>query len=633
MFGRWFGRKPTSQQALGAGPEEAPKLAATATAAGNVVDAEFEEIDAAKDEAARDSARREAERRAALETENKRQAVEEAVRQSEAREAREAAEAERARRAAIEAENQRQAVEAERARLAALEAERVRKAAEEEARQAAEAERERLQALEAERARQAAEAEAARVAAEAERARRAAIEVETQRQAAEAERTRLAALEAERARKAAEEEARQAAEAERERLQALEAERTRQAAEAEAARVAAEAERARLAAIEAEHARRAAEEQARAAAAEAERLAAVAAEQARAAAAEAARIAAEQEAARIALEQALRAAAEKHAEEVAAMEAAAARQAAEEEAARKAAEEEAARKAVEEEAARQAAQLAAKKAAIEVPKDYVPAPESGHALYQVDLDSFAGPLDLLLFLIRRHELDVFDIPMAFVCERYLEYLKVMEDLNIDVASEFMFMAAELLHIKSRMLLPSTDDVEDEEEVDPRAELVRRLLEYQKFKSAAETLDRFHWFGRDTFGREPERLVFDKSDVPLKEVSIFALIEAFDAVLSRQKPEFRHQVVMEQASVALRMRTLVTAISGQRPVNFQELLGPLGTRLDIVVTFLALLEMTRLQLLRVYESDTGELYLAARFASEAEANERLQHVSDETLLAG
>jgi segregation and condensation protein A len=269
------------------------------------------------------------------------------------------------------------------------------------------------------------------------------------------------------------------------------------------------------------------------------------------------------------------------------------------------------------------------RAPVDIPSDYVPAAESEHALYRVDLEGFEGPLDLLLFLIRRHAIDVFDIPMAFVCERYLGYLKVMESLNIDVAAEFLAMAAELLHIKSKMLLPRPVEVEDEEEVDPRAELVRRLLEYQKYKDAADQLSSLNRTGRDTFGRDPEELPPAAEKAPLAEVGLFALIEAFDTVLRRQKPELRHQVMMETASVRQRIRSLIAVFTERHQVPFLELLGELATRVDVVVTFLSILEMARLQMLKIYQSSEGAIYLEARFETTEQALDRLQGI-DSTL---
>jgi chromatin segregation and condensation protein Rec8/ScpA/Scc1 (kleisin family) len=270
---------------------------------------------------------------------------------------------------------------------------------------------------------------------------------------------------------------------------------------------------------------------------------------------------------------------------------------------------------------------------VDVPGDYVPAPESEHELYRVETDGFEGPLDLLLFLIRRHALDIFDIPMSFICERYLDYLKSMEQLNIDVAAEFLAMAAELLHIKSKMLLPKPVDVDEVEEVDPRAELVRRLLEYQKYKDAADRLATLNRTGRDTFGRNPEDLPPPLEKAPLAEVGLFALIEAFDAVLARQKPELRHQVMLETASVRQRIKALIEVFVERHQVPFPELLlGGMASRIDVVVTFLAMLEMARLRLLRIYQSTEGELYLEARFDTAERAYERLAGI-DTTLDGG
>ncbi|MFC1612038.1 segregation/condensation protein A, partial [Myxococcota bacterium] len=303
---------------------------------------------------------------------------------------------------------------------------------------------------------------------------------------------------------------------------------------------------------------------------------------------------------------------------------------AEEEARKRGEEEEAARLATAERAERERKRRAWE--LVQIPRDYAPAPESGHELYQLDLDAFEGPLDLLLFLIRRHQVDVFDIPMAFVCERYVEYIRMMEELSIDVAAEFMYMAAELLHIKSKMLLPRPTDVEEEDDVDPRADLVRRLLEYQKYKDAGQELAGFNWLGRDRFGREPEKIDVDRRELPLREVGVFTLIEAFDAVLQRMKPELRHQVMMEEVSVAERVRRFVHALAGKEPIRFLDLLGPVRSRLDVVVSFLAMLEMTRLRLLRVYQSMEGVLYIKPRFENPEVALHYLEDV-DETLYAG
>ncbi len=270
---------------------------------------------------------------------------------------------------------------------------------------------------------------------------------------------------------------------------------------------------------------------------------------------------------------------------------------------------------------------------VETPTDYVATAESMHALYQLQLGGFEGPLDLLLHLIKRHHVDIFDIPIAFICERYLEYLKVMEDLDIDVASEFLFMASELLHLKSRMLLPRPEgETTEEEEVDPRAELVRRLLEYQKYKDVAERFGLLDRFGRDTFGREAEPAPPLEGEAPLKEVGLFALVKAFQGVLDRQKPEVRHQVMLEQVSVRQRIRVLVQRFESQEPTRFDKLLEDAHRRIDIVVTFLALLEMGKLKLLRIFQDEDGVIFVHPKFDDVSLAFARLEGL-DESQYAG
>lgn len=272
--------------------------------------------------------------------------------------------------------------------------------------------------------------------------------------------------------------------------------------------------------------------------------------------------------------------------------------------------------------------LARPRISVAIPRDYVPSAESAHELYHIDIEAFAGPLDLLLFLIRRHQIDVFDIPIAFICGKYLDYVRMMEDLNIDVAAEFMFMAAELVHIKSKMLLPKPPSLEgDNEEEDPRAELVRRLLEYQKFKMGAESLAELPRHEWDTFGRPPEAIPEREGGAPLREVGVFALVQAFNAILKRQRPEVRHHVIMEQVSMRKRMYTLAQVLAGEASLRFEQAINPGSSRLEIIVTFLAVLEMTRLKLLRVYESDDGVLYLRARFDSVDVAYDRIDGVGE------
>ncbi len=248
-----------------------------------------------------------------------------------------------------------------------------------------------------------------------------------------------------------------------------------------------------------------------------------------------------------------------------------------------------------------------------LPKDYVPSLQSNHELYQVQLDAFNGPLDLLLFLIRRHELDIFDIPIGFICSRYLEYLNAMADLNLDVAAEFMYTASELLQIKSRMLLPKPEAADEEqEEGDPRAELVARLLEYQKYRQAAEDLNTLPNLGRDVFARPQEPPPRAEGPAPLRPVSVFALANAFNEMLKKQKPEERHQVVVEVMSVKKRMMLLVERIENRPEVCFYELIGASLAKIDLILTFLACLEMTRMKLITLWEGESGALFLRPVF---------------------
>jgi segregation and condensation protein A len=224
--------------------------------------------------------------------------------------------------------------------------------------------------------------------------------------------------------------------------------------------------------------------------------------------------------------------------------------------------------------------------------------------YRVQLPTFEGPLDLLLHLIEEHELDIRDIPIAFIAKKYVEYITLMEALNIDIASEYLVMAATLTHIKSKMLLPvppdDQDDASDEAELDPRAELVRRLLEYQKYKNAAEQLGGAPVLGRDVFTRGlPAPSV--EGPAPLAGLSLFKLLDAFQSVLSRAKTTVDHQIDFERFSITDRINELSDVLRQRKVVLFVELFDENASRADLIITFLALLEMTRLRLTRLMQS--------------------------------
>ncbi|HKL26171.1 MAG TPA: segregation/condensation protein A [Desulfuromonadales bacterium] len=233
--------------------------------------------------------------------------------------------------------------------------------------------------------------------------------------------------------------------------------------------------------------------------------------------------------------------------------------------------------------------------------------------YQIHLENFTGPLDLLLHLIRKHEMDIYDIPIADVTSQYLAILDAMQTLNLDIAGEFLLMAATLVHIKSKMLLPkiAEEDTAEEEE-DPRAELVRRLLEYQKYKEAAATLDERPKLNLDVFDRyAPEPEAQEKSDGGFAEVSLFDLLAALREVLSQNPEPSFHTVDMDRLSVADRINLILERLQGEQSIAFNDLFSGTIERGDIIVTFLATLELVRMRLIRLMQNARfGTIWLMA-----------------------
>jgi segregation and condensation protein A len=231
--------------------------------------------------------------------------------------------------------------------------------------------------------------------------------------------------------------------------------------------------------------------------------------------------------------------------------------------------------------------------------------ESDKDAFPIKLSNFEGPLDLLLHLIRKHELDIHDIPIALITAQYLETIGLMQELDLDVAGEFLVMAATLIHIKSKMLLPRPETaagVEGEVE-DPRDALVRRLLEHEKFKAAAgllherEQLRAAQWLRPD--GRVAE-LAGDDYE-PELEVDLFSLMNAFQAVVDRLKHRPKVLLPPEEIPVELRIEQLLARLSETEAIGFDELFSDVDQRSGLIVTFLALLEMIRLKLVRVFQS--------------------------------
>ena len=231
--------------------------------------------------------------------------------------------------------------------------------------------------------------------------------------------------------------------------------------------------------------------------------------------------------------------------------------------------------------------------------------ESAPEAFPVKLSNFEGPLDLLLHLIRKHELDIHDIPIAVITAQYLAAIAFMQELDLDIAGEFLVMAATLIHIKSRMLLPRPETaagVEGEEE-DPRDALVRRLLEHQKFKAAAgllherEQLRAAQWLRPD---RAVAEIAGDDYE-PELEVDLFSLMTAFQTVVQRAKLRPKVLLPPEQLSVDTRMEQLLARLSETEACGFDDLFADIDERSGLIVTFLALLEMIRLKLVRVFQS--------------------------------
>jgi segregation and condensation protein A len=223
--------------------------------------------------------------------------------------------------------------------------------------------------------------------------------------------------------------------------------------------------------------------------------------------------------------------------------------------------------------------------------------------YPVKVANFEGPLDLLLHLIRKHEVSVYDIPIVLITQQYLDYIDMMQELNLDVAGDFLVMAATLIHIKSRMLLPRPDPAQEDPEEDPREALVRRLLEHQKFKAAAELLHERETIRSAQWTRAdgPIAEIAGEAPEPEVEVDLFSLISAFRAVVERAKQRPKIYLPGEQIPIEDRIEQLLARLSETEACGFDDLFEDLKSRAGMIVTFLAILEMIRLKLIRVFQS--------------------------------
>ena len=223
--------------------------------------------------------------------------------------------------------------------------------------------------------------------------------------------------------------------------------------------------------------------------------------------------------------------------------------------------------------------------------------------YEIKLDNiFEGPMDLLVHLIKKHEVDIYDIPISLITDQFLAYLEWMKSLSIEVASDFLVMAATLAHIKSRMLLPKRDnDPADEDEEDLRLEIAGQLLEYLQMKGVAEELSQRPMLDEDVFTRHPDKSSFmiDPEEEVVK-TDLFDLISAYHKLLNKTSGKAGIRIIPERVSVKDRMREILDIIENKGTITFIELIPRRPERIDIVITFLAILEIVKLKLVRIVQ---------------------------------
>ncbi len=226
--------------------------------------------------------------------------------------------------------------------------------------------------------------------------------------------------------------------------------------------------------------------------------------------------------------------------------------------------------------------------------------------YRIKLQNFEGPLDLLLFLIKKNEVDIYDIPIALITRQYLEYVQIIQQLDLEIASEFIIMAATLIRIKVQMLLPRPEVEEEAEEFDPRQDLIERLLEYKKYKEIAFDLSRREtrqrlYFSRSLFGSPTEDLEVTESNIG--QVSLFDLLAAFQITMRRLENQPVHQIITPNVTVEEQIQFITAFLENQDQVSFTELLQHvhIRTRIALLATFLALLELLRRKVVLVKQS--------------------------------
>ena len=233
--------------------------------------------------------------------------------------------------------------------------------------------------------------------------------------------------------------------------------------------------------------------------------------------------------------------------------------------------------------------------------------EEETSTYAVKLPAFEGPLDLLLHLIKKDEINIYDIPIASITRQYLEYLDLIKSLNLNVVGDFLVMAATLIHIKSKMLLPPAESDEEEDEVDPRADLVQRLLEYQQFKGVAGQLEQRESDWREVFHRSPTNISGNQGDLQefsLSDVSLYDLLDVLKAIFDRIPEKHSLEILVDELSVQDQMDLILDGLEDKESVTFPSLFEQNTSRMEVIVTFLALLELIRLKVIRAVQ---GELF--------------------------
>lgn len=230
--------------------------------------------------------------------------------------------------------------------------------------------------------------------------------------------------------------------------------------------------------------------------------------------------------------------------------------------------------------------------------------------YNIKLPLFEGPLDLLLHLIRENKIDIYDIPISEITHQYLEYLDIIKELNLEIAGEFLVMAATLIQIKTRLLLPIDENVPPEEREDPRIELVERLLEYQAFKDAAVGLKEKQEVWSDYFWRKPTSSEAERPEdnLLLFDINLFDLIKAFKGILEKAPPD-AVVITKETLTVKDRMNLIIERVKSKKMLKFEDLFDENYTKSQLLVTFFALLELLRLSIFRAYqESSFGQIWI-------------------------